>query len=459
MPWLDTQHGRCMMEKDRILDALAAHANVAQFVAYRPGADGAPVQSHSRISGHMANATFATIEDAVAALLAASGSKTVNIRSYAPDSPRSREFLYGLDDFDMVRRELVRLSGEGLHTIVNETIDVSDGGVSGVVHGGTIEFAPDDTPRCVERPGVASMPTALAVAMFEIVYGFRPEFADAADRLEFSLHPERQGTRGEHVLFWEREAGAPPPSKPTLVWPNHFSRHLGDKAFGLLVAHLLGLPVPETLVISRRVAPFRFGRETRTHEHWLRTCPAEPMPGHFTTTRRWVDPFDLLAREDPDGTQIASVLSQAAVPARFSGATIAGPGGLIAEGRAGEGDGYMLGAEPPEPLPADVLADIETAYTSLAARLGPVRFEWVHDGNELWLVQLHLGATGTAGKTIVPGEPVNWVEFDTTKGLEALRTLVESLARDSGIRLMGQVGATSHFADVVRRAGVPTELG
>ena len=53
---------------------------------------------------------------------------------------------------------LKRFSSQGLHTIVNETVDVNDGGVSGVLMHNVLEYSPDDTPRCVEKPGVASLP-------------------------------------------------------------------------------------------------------------------------------------------------------------------------------------------------------------------------------------------------------------------------------------------------------------
>ena len=105
-----------------------------------------------------------------------------------------------------------------------------------------------------------------------------------------------------------------------LTWPNRFSRLLGDKAFGLLVADLLGLPVPATTVVGRRVAPFGFGRPTGGGERWLRTCPAEPVPGRFMTQRGWRDPFALLAAEDPSGTDLVAVLAQEGVRARWSGA-------------------------------------------------------------------------------------------------------------------------------------------
>ena len=53
---------------------------------------------------------------------------------------------------------MFRLAGEGYLTIVNETIDIHDGGISGVALAGIVEFAPDDTPRAVEQPGVAALP-------------------------------------------------------------------------------------------------------------------------------------------------------------------------------------------------------------------------------------------------------------------------------------------------------------
>ena len=78
------------------------------------------------------------------------------------------------------------------------------GGLAGIV-----EFAPDDTPRAVEQPGVASLPLAQAVRLLETVYGFAPELPDVpTDRLEFSIHPSRVGYRRSHTLWWELEPRA-----------------------------------------------------------------------------------------------------------------------------------------------------------------------------------------------------------------------------------------------------------
>lgn len=447
------------LHKDAILDRLAKRGNVAQFVAFRPDG-GMPRQSFSRIAGHEPNELFLDPRQVVDALMAASGEGKVNVRSYLPDEPRSREFVYGLATVDEAIAALERLTAEGLHTIVNETVDVSDGGVSGVVQGATIEFAPDDTPRCVEKPGVASLPFAHGLELLGTVYGFAPELeAHAGERTEFSLHPRPRGWKRSHTLIWEHETGVESVPAASSRWPNRFSRMVGDKAFGLLMADRLGVPVPRTLVLARRVAPFSFGRATGSTELWTRTCPFEPHPGLYTTVKGWTDPFALLQAEDPEGRVLASVLRQDAVVAGHSGAAIVGADGELAiEGRRGEGDRLMLGLDAPEPLPAAVAEDVSSVHRRLSATLGPVRLEWVHDGARAWVVQLHLGATSSAGSVLVPGDAETWVRFPVERGLAALRDELDGLPDGTGLVLVGEVGLTSHVADLVRKAGSPARL-
>ncbi|AUW47195.1 hypothetical protein [Rhizobium leguminosarum] len=448
------------LHKDEILNSLASTANVAQFVSFRPDSHSSLIQSFCRILGHDENHRFTSVREAVTALLEGSSDKMVNVRSYEPNSPRSREFVYGLQHVEEVLGVLQRLAADNLHLIVNETIDINDGGVSGVVQGQLIEFAPDDTPRCVEKPGAASLPFALGAKLLETVYRFPPDLNFPANtRVEFSIHPKPRGYHGRHTIIWELERDAPSFLPAAITWPNRFSRHLGDKAFGLLVAESLGVPVPKTTVIGRRTAPFTFGRETGSSEVWTRTAPTEPQPGLYTTVKGWLDPFTLLTNEDSSGQEIRSVLCQSAVRARFSGAAVTGPRDqVIIEGRRGEGDQFMLGLQFPESLPPFVLENVRATYAVLASRLGPVRFEWVHDGDVVWIVQLHCGATGTMADVIVPGLADNWIEFETSTGLEALRTLLASLPAHHGIVVVGRVGLTSHVADLLRKAKVPAKL-
>lgn len=447
------------IHKDEVLDRLATRGNVAQFISYRPSPDGV-TQKFSRVTGHAPNAIFDGLREGAATLLLSSGERAVNVRSYVPHEPRSREFVYGLQTVDEIVGTVERLAADGLHIILNETVDIHDGGVSGVAQGGVVEFAPDDTPRCVEKPGVVSLPFEMAMSLLERVYGFRPDIQSApGERSEFSIHPAPRGWRQGHTLLWEHEAGLPDEGKSSMQWPNRFSRVIGDKAYGLLMADLAGIPIPRTLVIGRRIAPFTFGTVTGSVEVWVRTCPVEPQPGLYTTTKGWTDPFALLSSEDPLGDALASVLRQDAVPARYSGAAIVAVDGTLAvEGRAGEGDRFMLGIEPPENLPDEVGAAVHATYERLRSVFGPVKFEWVHDGTRLWVVQVHRGATQSGATTIVPGDAASWTEFRVDEGLEKLRALLRTLPANCGVAVVGEFGLTSHIADVLRRAGRPAKV-
>jgi hypothetical protein len=444
--------------KDDMLSRLAEHANVAQFVSFGP--DRALPQRRARLRGHRPDHRFATAADAVEALLALAPSGSVNVRSFRAGAPKGGPLSYGLTRRDDVLAALRARAGEGLHTIVNETLDVRDGGVSGVAVGGLVEFAPGDTPRAVERPGTVALGHDAALRLLGTVYGFTPELdGHPGQRDEFSIHPLVAGVRQTHTVLWEREPVEPVRLTRRLVWPNAFSRLLGDKAFGLLVADLLDLPVPATTVVGRQLAPFRFGRPTGSGERWLRTCPAEPVPGRFPTRRGWRDPFALLAAEDPFGTAVVAVLAQEGVRARWSGAALpAGDGGLLVEGVIGFGDDFMLARTPPVALPDPVLGDVRRLGTRTAAALGPVRFEWAHDGDDAWLLQLHLATAAASATTIYPGAPSRWRRFDPSLGLERLRELIASVDRDEGIEIAGHIGVTSHAGDLLRRAAIPSRL-
>jgi hypothetical protein len=444
--------------KDEMLRRLAEHANVAQFLSFGPGQE--LPQRHSCLRGHRPGHRFASPEEGVGALLALSAGGSVNVRSFQAGAPRGGPFTYGLTRRDDVLTVLRARAGAGLHTIANETVDVADGGVSGVAMGGVVEFAPGDTPRAVERPGTVALGHDDAMALLAAVYGFRPDLDDRpGERVEFSIHPLVAGVRQTHTILWELEPADPAALDRRLSWPNRFSRHLGDKAFGLLVADLLGLPVPATTVVGRRVAPFGFGRPTGGGERWLRTCPAEPVPGRFLTQRGWRDPFALLAAEDPSGTEVVAVLAQEGVRARWSGAALPGhDGALLVEGVAGFGDDFMLARAAPAALPARVLDDVRRLGARAAAPLGRVRFEWAHDGATAWVLQLHLAKTAASATTIHPGSPSRWHRFDPSFGLERLRDLIATVGADEGIEIAGDIGVTSHAGDLLRRAAIPSRL-
>jgi hypothetical protein len=101
-----------------------------------------------------------------------------------------------------------------------------------------------------------------------------------------------------------------------ISWPNNFSRFIGDKAFGLLVANEFGALVPKSTLLARNVAPFTFGKETGLSEIWFRTCPSEKTPGKYPTYFGWADPFKTLSDEDT-ASNVTSVLSQHSVEAVY----------------------------------------------------------------------------------------------------------------------------------------------
>ncbi|MGK7950421.1 MAG: hypothetical protein AB4368_16955 [Xenococcaceae cyanobacterium] len=446
-----------MHYKDSILDNLAAQANVAQFISFSPTLE----QRYARIYGYEANYKFTSLLEAINAILSRSPEHSVNVRSFNPLNPKSREFIYGLKDVDTIKDAVHRLASEGLHTIINETIDIDDGGVSGVLLGDIIEFAPGDTPRCVEKPGTAALPRQLGLHLLKTVYGFAPTLDyQPHTRVEFSIHPLRRGFLRDHTIIWELEDVGINHAQANIHWSNRFSRFIGDKAYGLLIASLLELPVPKTTVISRKVAPFSFGNPTGSTEVWIRTCPNVQVPGKFTTQHGWLDPFQLMQDEDPNGDIIASIIAQAGIEATYSGALMVNEEGTITiEGTKGFGEDFMVGIKKRDILPHEVINSVKVLYEQVAAKLGEIRMEWVADASQVWIVQLHCGATKSSGSIIYPGNPSQYHEFDVEKGLEALRELISSISDSSeGILLLGDVGITSHFGDVLRRAEIPSKI-
>lgn len=453
--------------KDEVLNRLAKTGNVAQFVSF--AADSELSQRFSRVAGFTPNYRFSSPQQAVRYLLENAPEGTVNVRSFLPGAAKGEPLHYGLDSVEKVMAIVRRKASENKITIVNETIDINDGGVSGVVMGQILEFSPGDTPKCVDKPGVCRLPRGPGLNLLEKVYGFRPAVNyPPAYRVEFSIHPGKRGIRHSHTIIWEIEPVNAPDTVPAVDWPDNFSRMLGDKAFGLLIADTIGLPVPLTTVITRAVAPFTFGRSTGTSETWIRTCPEARFPGKYPTYFGWRDPFRLMAeeelkqRENPEPVGIASVLSQQAVNPGFSGSLLPGGDGggePYIEGVRGRGDTFMLGGTPPEALPPEVENAVRDLYYAAFDQLGPVEMEWVYDGKKAWVVQLHKSRASAVGDVIYPGEPEDVLRFEVKDGLDALRkTIAELKGTSVGIILVGDIGITSHFGDLLRKDEIPSRI-
>ena len=445
--------------KDSILASMAERWNVAQFVSFSPDGE----QRHSAIRGFEVDFRFGGVHESLDILMRSAPESKLRVRSFDPVHHRNQPFtVRPLGSVNEVTEVVRSHSRNGLHTIVNESIDVNDGGVSGVLHGPVIEFAPGAVPRCVEEKNVCSLPRDSGKHILGKVYDCDVlEQFKFGDRVEFSVHPEPRGYRGEKYIVWEQQELSPPVNRPKPSWPNRFSAHIGDKVFGLLIADSLGFQVPSSLVLPRFLPPFEFGRRTCSGQIWFRTSPMVQEPGRFTTRRGWLDPFKLMMLEDPEGQSIASIIKQDGVSATYSGAAHgARDSRLLVEGVSGAGDDFMTAKVGPEALPSAVVTAVESVGVRLAETFEAYRFEWVYDGEAVWIVQLHVSNPGHARDGwIFGGNAERFVEFNASEGLEALRSLADGVKeRGDGILVCGDIGFTSHICDVLRQLRVPSRL-
>jgi len=454
-----------MMKDEALRSIVEQGGNVAQCVSFAP--DGA--QRVTIVRGVDADHHFASMEEAIDRLYQ-NGAPFVNIRCFLPDKPDGHNFhsgrKLGLDTAVKVASQARAELANGLYVIVNEEIDVTDGGFSGVLLGNVAEFATRDIPRYVEKPGCAQMSRTDMLSFARLIYHQRINIPfSRAHRVEFSVHPGPVGYARQHQIIWQvekMEQGRILPS-PNPSWPNRVSQDMGDKAYGLLIAHLRGFYVPKTEVVGRVIPPFTFGEPTGSPEAcWRRTCPKVQEPGLYTTKHGQLDPFELMQREDPDGSRIAAILFQDDVEALWAGAAVTGSNGdVIIEGKSGRGDTFMVGQEGPAAhLPEHVTDAVENIWEKACDAFGPVRFEWCYDRNGwVWVVQFHVGQSASVGDVIFPGDVSEFRPFAVSQGIEEFRSFVEEAKREGyGVLLQGNVGITSHFGDILRRNGIPSRL-
>ena len=450
------------MDKASKLNYMANNGvNVAQFISVKREEINKPKYVH--IYNNSESITDTKSE--ILKLINTSGSKSVNIRSFSEEITKGSRFVMGkgVNDIEEILQVIKENAENGLDSIINENIDVCDGGVSGVVIGDIIEFSPNDTPRCVEKDGVCSLPRDIGISILEAVYGFKPNLEfDKKYRVEFSIHPLKQGIKQQHTIIWEYEE-MEQNSQAKIVFPNNFSRHIGDKVFGLLLSDRLGFNVPYSTIISRTVAPFSFGKNTGSNEIWLRTAPIVKEAGKYTTCKGWIDPFELLSDEDSNHKHIGSVISQHSVNSLYSGASIVNGESFVIEGIHGNGDVFMIGDSETELLPESVsekIKEVCNLFKNKENLIGNISFEWVYDGKDVWVVQLNqLKNASSIPNTVVDGHVEKYIKFETNLGLEKLRELISTIDTSRvGIELLGNVGITSHFGDILRQNKVTSYI-
>lgn len=460
--------------KDEKLHCLITQkdSNIAQFISFEPKSN---LKTRFIHINNFDNNKETSAKKLIEKLILSAPSKAVNIRSFSEKAMKGNKLVYnkGINDIDEILNTIKENSLNNKYSIVNENIDINDCGVSGVALGDVIEFSPEDTPKCVEKEGVCSLPREIGLKILQNVYGFSPDIKfDSNYRIEFSIHPNRQGVKKQHTIIWEYEYYEKVDYQRKISWPNNFSRFIGDKVFGLLVADSLGIMVPRTTVISRKIAPFTFGIATGLNEKWIRTCPIKKEPGKFYTGSSWIDPFKLMEEEESKGSNkinLASILSQDAVEALYSGAsfvTECEESDLI-EGVLGNGDKFMVGEQDKLELPTEVIEAVRTLNNKIRMHhkeLGDVSAEWVYDGKIVWLVQLNQlkgenKYKNLENNVIVHGSPSHYEKVFVKDGLESLRSKIDLLKdKNIGIELIGNIGVTSHFGDLLRLSNIPSIL-
>lgn len=433
--------------KDEALFQLSRKRNVANFASFYP-------EGKIRFQVLPENKKVKTLEGAIAALLRKG---KVNIRSFRGNET-GNPFMTGLDDADEIARKANMLMNEGFYIILNEDIPRHGRMASGVICGNQVEFAPCDTPRCVERE-CSCMPADWAETMLSRWLSARVFLPRPKERLEFSVYPYGVGARNGNVVFWER--GEKCSMKINIIQPDQFSRHIGDKAWGLFLAWSarggLDINIPECVVYKKGYGmPFlSFGEDTGSENVWTRTCPKVAMPGKYATLKGFHDPFKLMEKEDPTGDELNCVMIQREVNAKWSGAAWKNGNVLNIEGVPGFGDDFMLAKKNPLVPPPDIYSEVEKLLKILSRLFKKgVKIEWVFDGEKLWLVQMHVeDIVFEPDKSKVD----KWIGWNPSDGLDVLREIIKNNP-ESGVILHERIGLSSHAADIIRKAKVPVRF-
>jgi hypothetical protein len=200
--------------------------------------------------------------------------------------------------------------------------------------------------------------------------------------------------------------------------------------------------VPATTVVGRRVAP----------------CAWTAPPGAASGGCAPVRPSRCQAGSRPGGlVRPFAVLAQEGMRARWFAVPGDG-GGLLVEGVAGFGDEFMLARAAPARLPERVVDDVRRVGLRATVALGLIRFEWAHDGDRSWMLQLHLATAAPSATAIHPGTASRWHGIDPSLGLERLRELIVAVGQVEHAEVAGDIGVTSHTGELLRWAAIPSKL-
>lgn len=456
--------------RDERMRLIGEHFNVAAFVSF-------DCEMNVRLVSLPPSAPLPGSDHAslIKELIRCSPSNAVNVRLFRFGTSTGARMHTNLKCPDAVANLVRTCLGVQDYAIVSEAIPVNDGGVSGVVSAGVMEFLHGVTPRFVDQPQDIDFPqfTADVGARFlAAIYGSDVSFSFPKHiRVEFSAHPNPVGIRGTRMVIWDAyKVMNPAREAPKSYWPNAYSEWIGDKLYGELAAWSSGFKVPETkgflhpcitnhdgTVLSRWTPPagITFGKSTGSQNVWLRSSPSRRRPGHYPTRRSSKSPLSFLMEVDPIGLEVRSCLRQQEVEAHYSGAAIGSRESVLVEGVIGDGSEFMMGKRPPTNLPPSVLGMVEEVAHDLVASFGDNRFEWAVDGSGVWILQVNPCETPQRSSIPLEIDGYRYIDFDPDEGLDCLQAVIElTRTTEATVRLSRNVGLTSHVIELLNSRGV-----
>lgn len=442
--------------KDKVLKELSKDWNVANFVSVSP-------KGGTRYSTLKKTRLRPMIES----LLKVSGTGKVNVRSFCVNEDNIKtEFVMDLETVDEVMQQVVRNQNKGLYSIINENIDPCDGGVSGIVHGNLVEFLTNGTPRHVEKGSKAiTLNKEQGLKILETYYEvdlFNLKELNEKERVEFTI------TKDKRLIIWEHKEITPTNNIINNISVNlesNFIKTTTEKVFGLLYLDSLNIKIPKTSMENSIGNIITFGKETSkenlTENIVHRAAPSRFTPGDLDNVKEKYNK-DIKEHVKLFDNQMKEVkfITQEEIKTKYVGAGIFQEDGeYTIEYSEGDGQAFMLGkVKPLEQGSLDKKVKGQLNQVSLRLRgvtNQKLKIEFITDESlKLYLVQLnfldsHINEKGT--ENTGEGETLTFkTEGKTPSDLANELDLLKSKGKNiTHVTLIGDIGYTSHFCDVV----------
>ena len=113
--------------KDKVLDKIyLTNNNIAQYISFKPNRE---KPNYIHIKNYTPENS--TNKDIILNLINSSKSKSVNIRSFSPERMKGNKLIFNKKKSDIydILNIVEQNKQKGFYSIINENIDINDGGV------------------------------------------------------------------------------------------------------------------------------------------------------------------------------------------------------------------------------------------------------------------------------------------------------------------------------------------